>query len=95
LAWKIEYTDTARRQLKKMDKSAARRILDFFDDRATKLEDPRETGKPLKGPLGDFWRFRIGDYRAICDLQFSTTEGAGARILMLQIGHRREVYRSR
>jgi mRNA interferase RelE/StbE len=88
LAWTIDYTQTARKQLKKLDKPLAARILDYMDDRVSKQEDPRTLGKALTGPLGTLWRYWIGDYRVICELQ----DGA-ARILVLQIGHRREVYR--
>jgi len=50
--------------------------------------DPRSFGKALRGVFGDFWRYRIGDYRVICDIQDSDI-----RIVALQIGNRREVYR--
>jgi mRNA interferase RelE/StbE len=52
------------------------------------LDDPRQTGKALKGPLGDLWRYRVGDYRIICDIQDRVLI-----VLVLQIGNRREVYR--
>jgi mRNA interferase RelE/StbE len=88
LAWTIEYTQSARNQFKKLDKPVARRILDFIDDRVAKQEDPRSLGKALSGPLGTLWRYRIGDYRIICEIQQSAV-----RILVVRIGHRREVYR--
>lgn len=88
MAWKIDYTETARKQLKKLDKPAARRILDFLDDRVAKQDDPRALGKALSGPLGTLWRYRIGDYRAICELQHQAVT-----VLVIRIGHRREVYR--
>jgi mRNA interferase RelE/StbE len=88
LAWTIDYTQTAKKQLKKLDKTAAKRILDFLEDRVAKHEDARTLGKALTGPLGTLWRYRVGDYRVICNIQ----DGV-AGILVLQIGHRREVYR--
>jgi mRNA interferase RelE/StbE len=88
LAWTIDYTQAARNQLKKLDKPVAQRILDFMDERIAKHEDPRALGKSLTGSLGTLWRYRIGDYRIICDIQHSTV-----RILVIRIGHRREVYR--
>jgi mRNA interferase RelE/StbE len=88
LAWTIDYTDTARRQLRKLDKPVARRILDFLDERVAKQDDPRALGKALAGPLGTLWRYRIGDFRAICEIQ-----DRAVRVLVLQIGHRREIYR--
>jgi mRNA interferase RelE/StbE len=88
LAWAIEYTQTAKTELKKLDKPIARRILDFMDERVVRLEDPRAIGKALSGPLGTLWRYRIGDYRAICEIHDS-----GSKVLVLHIGHRREIYR--
>ena len=86
--WTIEYTQTARKQLQKLDKSVARRILDFLDDRVAKQSDPRRLGKALSGPLGNLWRYRIGDYRLICDI-----DDKAVCVLVLRIGHRREIYR--
>ncbi|MFZ0770236.1 MAG: type II toxin-antitoxin system RelE/ParE family toxin [Candidatus Sulfotelmatobacter sp.] len=88
MAWTIDYTETAKKQLKKLDKPAARRILAFLDDRVAKQEDPRALGKALTGPLGTLWRYRIGDYRAICEIQHKVVT-----VLVIRIGHRREVYR--
>jgi mRNA interferase RelE/StbE len=88
LAWTIEYAKSARDQLRKLDKATARRIVDYLDKRIASLDDPRQAGKALHGPLGDLWRYRVGDYRIICDLQNKVLV-----VLVLQIGNRREVYR--
>jgi mRNA interferase RelE/StbE len=88
LAWTIEYAETARKQLRKLDKTAARRIVEFMDKRVAPSDDPRELGKALKGPLGDLWRYRVGDFRILCDIQ-----DRKLTVLVLQIGNRREVYR--
>jgi mRNA interferase RelE/StbE len=88
LAWTIDYTQSARNNLKKLDKPVARRILDFMNNRVAKHEDPRALGKSLTGSLGTLWRYRIGDYRVICEIQQSAV-----RILVVRIGHRGEVYR--
>jgi mRNA interferase RelE/StbE len=88
LAWKVEYSKTARDQLRKLDKPIAKRILDTLEKRIADQENPRQTGKPLSGPLGEFWCYRIGDYRVICDIQDKLIS-----ILVLQVGNRREVYR--
>ncbi len=88
MAWTIEYAETAKGQLRKFDMQMARRIVDFMDERVASLEDPRSTGKALAGPLGGFWRYRIGDCRVICDIQ----DGA-LRVLVVQVGNRREIYR--
>jgi mRNA interferase RelE/StbE len=88
LAWTIEYAETAKKQLRKLDKLDARRILDFMDGRVGTSDDPRGMGKALKGTLGDLWRYRVGDFRVICDIQDSVLT-----VLVLQVGNRREVYR--
>jgi mRNA interferase RelE/StbE len=88
LAWTIEYTDVARTQLRKLDKAAARRILNYMDHRIARLDDPRSAGKALRGPLGDFWRYRVGEYRIICELHDQTL-----RVLVVRIGNRKDVYR--
>jgi mRNA interferase RelE/StbE len=59
-----------------------------MDERVAPSDDPRAMGIALKGPLGDLWRYRVGDYRVICDIQDKVLT-----VLVLQIGNRREVYR--
>ena len=88
MAWTIDYADTAKGQLRKLDKQTARRIVDFMDERIAGLDNPRSTGKALTGPLGALWRYRVGDCRVICDIQ-----GAALRVLVVQVGNRREIYR--
>lgn len=89
MAWTIEYTDTAKKQLRKLDKQIARRILDFMDQRIAGGRSPRDTGKALTGNLlGELWRYRVGDFRIICDIQDDKL-----CVLVVQIGNRREVYR--
>jgi mRNA interferase RelE/StbE len=89
LAWTIDYTETARKSLRKLDKQTARRILDYMDERVATANDPRASGKALTGPVfGTYWRYRVGDYRIICDIQDKVV-----RVLVLEIGNRREVYR--
>ena len=88
LAWIINYTESAVRQLKKIDKQIALRILNYMDLRIAPLEDPRSAGKNLVGAkMGSYWRYRIGDVRIICDIQ-----DRELTILVLEVGHRREVY---
>lgn len=88
MAWTIDYSDSARQQLRKLDRQSARRILDYMDERVAALADPREAGKPLKGTLGTFWRYRVGELRIVCDIQ-----DGHMRVLVIRAGHRREVYR--
>ena len=87
MAWTIDYADTARSQLRKLDKQTARRIVDYMDERIADLENPRSAGKALTGPLGGLWRYRVEDCRVICDIQ----DGA-LRVLVVQVGNRRDVY---
>jgi len=87
LAWTIEYTDAARRQLRKLDKQSARRILDYMDKRVAPLEDARSLGKALHGPLGDLWRYRVGDFRIICELRDKEIW-----IVVVRVGNRKDVY---
>lgn len=87
LAWRIEYTGTARSQLRKLDRSTARRILDYMDHRVA-VADPRRVGQPLTGPLGKLWRYRVGRFRVVCDIQDDAV-----RVLVVRIGRRDEVYR--
>ena len=91
MPWTIKYTESAQRQLKKLDKAIALRVLDYMDLRVAVLADPRAAGKNLVGPkLGSYWRYRVGDVRVICDIQ-----DQNVLILVVEIGHRREVYRGR
>lgn len=87
MAWTINYSDTALKALKKMDKQNARRIVDTLEQRIAVLDDPRVNGKALKGNLGDLWRYRIGDYRVLCDIQ-----DGELIILAALIGHRKDIY---
>jgi mRNA interferase RelE/StbE len=88
LAWKIELSETAGKQLAKLDKEEAKRITKFLRQRLAVIENPRSTGKALTGPLGGLWRYRVGDYRLICEIQ----DGVLC-ILVVKIGNRREVYK--
>ena len=88
MAWTVDYTHTALNQLRKLDKQSARRILDFLDERVAWRDNPRSTGKALTGPLGGLWRYRVGDFRVICEIH----DGA-LRVLVVELGNRREVYR--
>ena len=88
MAWAIEYTDTATSQLRKLDRQSAKRIVDYMDERVATLDNPRDTGRPLTGPLGGLWRYRVRDYRVICDIQDQVL-----RVLVVRIGGRDSVYR--
>jgi mRNA interferase RelE/StbE len=89
LVWIIKFTESSSRQLKKLDKQTALRVFDFMDERVAGLADPRSLGKNLKGPkLGDYWRYRVGDVRCICNISDGQTT-----VLVIEIENRREFYR--
>ena len=89
MAWIIKYAESSSRQLKKLDKQTALRVLDYMDERVAVLDDPRSLGKNLKGPkIGEYWRYRVGDIRVICNI----VDGQ-MMVLVIEIGNRREVYR--
>lgn len=89
MAWRIEFEDVAMKELAKLDKPVARRIVAFLRERVAVLDDPRSIGEALRGSkLGEFWKYRVGDYRIITNI-----EDGVMRILVLKVGNRREVYK--
>lgn len=89
MAWRIDFDEEAFKDLAKLDKQVARRITAFLRERVASLEDPRSIGEALKGSkLGEFWKYRVGDYRIIASI-----EDGALRILVVRVGNRRNVYR--
>ena len=88
LAWRVEVSRTAEKQITKLDRKAQSAILRFLREKLASTQNPRQWGKPLRGDKVGLWRYRVGDYRIICELQDKLI-----RILVLYIGHRKEVYR--
>jgi mRNA interferase RelE/StbE len=86
--WSVEFSNSAKRELKRIDRHWQQRMLDYLESQIAVLPDPRIRGKALVGDKQGLWRYRIGDYRAICLL-----EEKQIVILVLHVGHRREVYR--
>jgi len=86
-AWAVEFDDRARRELRKLDVKAQKVILRYLRERVAGSSDPRQFGKPLRMNLAGLWRYRIGDYRLICRI-----EEHRLVVLVLKVGHRREVY---
>jgi len=89
LAWAIEFDPDAVKDLKKLDRQVQVRLLGFLRERVATLEDPRSIGEALAGArLGHYWKYRVGDWRIIADIQ-------DARIIVrvLRVGNRRDVYR--
>lgn len=91
MAWKIRLDEKAEKQLDKLDRHIAERILAFLNKRLAPLDDPRSIGSDLKGSrLGEFWRYRVGDYRIVCRI-----ENEELLVLVVRIGHRRDIYKNR
>jgi mRNA interferase RelE/StbE len=89
MAWRIEFERNAARELERLGPQAAQRILKFLHQRVALRDDPRSVGQALHGPrLGEFWKYRIGEYRVIARI-----EDGEVRILGVRVGNRREVYR--
>ena len=89
MAWRIDLSTLAQKNLDQLDPQIARRILTFLNERVAPQTDPRSIGEPLKGSrLGEFRKYRIGDYRVIANI-----EDNALCILVVKIGNRREVYR--
>jgi mRNA interferase RelE/StbE len=89
MAWKVELSAEADRELRKLDAQQRTRILKFLGGRLAKLDDPRSLGQVLHGSrLGEFWKYRVGPYRLICKI-----EDDRLIVLVLRIGHRKEIYR--
>jgi mRNA interferase RelE/StbE len=89
MAWKIELSAQVDRELGKFEAQQSKRILKFLHERVARLDNPRSIGQALEGSkLGEFWKYRVGDYRLICKI-----EDNRLLILVLRVGHRREIYR--
>lgn len=87
MAWQIKLADEAVKQLKKLDRREAKVIIEYLRKRVEVLDEPRQLGKALKGELAALWRYRIGDYRVICELQDEVLI-----VLVVRLGHRKDVY---
>lgn len=88
MRYSVEYTKTALKQLKKMDRKIVAFIISYIEDKLVDCEDPRRYGKALQGTLNDKWRYRVGDYRVLAKIQDDIVV-----ITVVEIGHRRDVYK--
>lgn len=89
MAWEIELSIQVDRDLSKLDPPQRTRILKFLDQRLAPLDNPRSIGQALHGSrLGEFWKYRVGDYRLICKI-----EDDRLIVLVLRVGLRSEIYR--
>ena len=89
MAWQIEFDESARKELAKLDRQVARRLIDFLKNRVLNLRDPRSVGRALRGStLGEFWKYRVGDFRIIASIQDDRMI-----VLVLRVGNRSDIYR--
>lgn len=89
MAWQIEFDPDALKDLRKLDKPIQIRLVGFLRKRVSTLTNPRDIGEALSGQrLGSYWKYRVGDWRIICDI-----EDQKILVRVLRIGNRREVYR--
>lgn len=89
MAYRVEFDPAALKDLKKLDRAVQQRLVGFLRTRLSGLDDPRSLGEPLAGArLGTYWKYRVGDWRIICDIQDQKI-----LVRVLCIGSRREVYR--
>lgn len=88
MAWTIEFLPDAVKELKKLDRSVARRIITTLEERIATLDDPRTLGSALTGDHAGYWRWRVGDYRVVARI-----EDERVVIIVVRVAHRREVYR--
>ncbi len=87
MAWNIEYDSRVLKDLKKLDRKTQQQILDYFDERVAPSQNPRNYGKGLTSSFSGLWRYRIGDYRAICNI-----EDENLTVLVVRVGHRSTAY---
>jgi mRNA interferase RelE/StbE len=89
MAWNVELSDKVKKTLKELDAPVRKRILNFLNDHIRTAANPRAIGEALHGSeLGTFWKYHVGDYRLICQIEDQTIT-----VTVIKIGHRREVYR--
>ncbi len=89
MAWQIEFDESAKKELAKLDRQVARRLIDFLKNRVLNQRDPRSVGQALRGStLGEFWKYRVGDFRIIASIQDERMI-----VLVLRVGNRSDIYR--
>lgn len=87
MAWAYRFSETALKELGKLDRSVQTEIIRYLDDRIATPENPERFGKPLRGDKWGSWRYRVGDYRLVCKIERSVLT-----VLVLHVGHRSNIY---
>jgi mRNA interferase RelE/StbE len=88
MAWTVKILPSAQKELKRLDRQISVRILNYLTQRIEAGEDPRRFGKALTSNLDGLWRYRIGDYRVICEIKDEVLT-----VLVVRVGHRSAVYK--
>ena len=86
--WRVEFTDEAERDLRKLTSRDRDRIFRFLQDRIAKDQDPRRIGEALIGPRRGLWRYRVGDFRILTQIV-----DRRVTVVVVEVGNRREIYR--
>jgi mRNA interferase RelE/StbE len=89
LAWIVSFSQSAKKSLKALDRPVVDRVLRFLDERVVSSTNPRESGKALGGDLSGFWRYRVGDYRILCEIKDDVLV-----VLIVDVAHRKDIYKS-
>jgi mRNA interferase RelE/StbE len=87
VSWAYSFDERALRELQKLDRQAQKEIIAYLEERIATKEDPRKFGKPLRAQLVGLWRYRVGDYRVLCQI-----EDEVLLVLVVSVGHRKNVY---
>ncbi len=88
MTWRIEFDPDALEELSQLDRGIQRRIIRYLRERIATSEDPRRFGKSLRGGLQGLWRYRVGDFRLVCNIVEDRLV-----VVVLRVGHRKDVYR--
>ena len=87
MAWEIEFVREAKKELSRLDRTAQLEILKFLKERIATDENPKRFGAPLRKDLLGLWKYRIGNYRIITDIQENRIT-----VVVVRVGHRSRVY---
>ena len=85
--WRIEWDSKALKEAKKLDRNARKKIVEYLEKRVLASQDPYQFGKPLKGNKAGIWRYRVGDYRILCQIEDQVLV-----VLVIAVGHRKDIY---
>lgn len=88
MTYQLHFTPIFEKEFRKLDKYTGMMIRSWIKKNLMNCDNPRKTGKALKGAYDGLWRYRIGDYRIICEIQDQELS-----ILALTVGHRKNIYK--